>query len=276
MIKLLTYVPTPRLPAWLRSSKPPEFPKPILEWLNSAKEPDNDQVLEILARAMVKSEKDVWEMGDAVMPPAVPIEVLEWLEHAPPWPACRPTREAWLAACVFSLIPDAGGWRMGHKRIQDSWVRHYVSQFLQLAGLLDPADKDSLKLLNATMTELNRLPWPDDQSASEDPISGWIRTVLVGSPDRYVVTEEVFTVWRAENPDDDTTLEVFAKRLKIVIKAWGVSNGGKGVVAPVENISRSCCQKYPHAKRLRGWAGLALNDRGMTLWRYATRGGMEA
>jgi hypothetical protein len=275
-IKRLTYVPVSIPPAWLRSSKPPEFPKPLLEWLNSANEPDNDKLLEILARAMVQSEKDVWEMGDDVMPPAVPTEVLEWLEHAPPWPACRPAREAWLAACVFTLVPDAGGWRMGQKRIQDPWVRHHVSRFLQIAGLLDPADKESLKLLNATMTELNRLPWPDDQSASDDPIAGWIRTVLVGVPDSYVATAEVFTVWLSENPDDRTSLRVFAKRLKIVIKAWGVSNGGRGVVAPVENISQSCCQKFPHDNRPRGWAGMSLNARGMTLWRNETSGGMEA
>jgi hypothetical protein len=275
-IKLLTYVPVSSPPAWLRSSKPPGVPKPLLEWLDSTKEPTIDQLLEILARAMVNSEKDVWEMGDDLMPPAVPILVLKWLEHAPPWPAYRPAREAWLAACVFTLVPDAGGWRMGHKRIQDPWVRHHVSRFLQLADLLDPADKDSLKLLNATMTELNRLPWPDDRSASEDPIAGWIRTVLVGVPDSYVATAEVFTVWLAENPDEDTSLEDFGKRLKIVIRTWGVSNGGKGVVAPVENISQSCCKKYPRDKRARGWAGMSLNARGMTLWRNETSGGMEA
>jgi hypothetical protein len=275
-IKLLTYVPVSSPPAWRRFSKPPGFPKPLLEWLNSEKEPTNDQLLEILAIAMVKSGKDVWEVGDDVMPPAVSNEVLEWLEHAPPWPAFRPAREAWLAACVFTLSPDGGGWRMGQNRIQDAWVRHYVSRFLQLAGLLDPADKDSIKLLNATMTELNRLPWPDDQSASLDPIAGWIRTVLVGAPDRYVATAEVFIVWQAENPDDGTSLKDFGKRLTRVIKAWGVSNGGKGVVAPVENISQSCCQKHPHEKRPRGWAGLALNARGMTLWKNATSGGMEA
>lgn len=164
---------------------------------------------------------------------------------------------------------------MGHKRIQDSWVRYHVSRFLQIAGLLDPAD-NSPKLINATMTELNRLPWPDDQSASEDPIAGWIRTILVGVPDSYVTSSEIHTVWQAENPDDRTSLKVFAKRLKIVIKAWGVSNGGKGVVDLVENISRSCCEKFPHTNRPRGWAGLALNARGMTLWKNATRGGMEA
>lgn len=274
-IKLLTYVPVSIPPAWLRYSKPPEFPKPLLEWLDSTKEPTIDQLLEILARAMVTSGKDVWEMGDDVMPPAIPSEVLEWLEYPPPWPAFRPAREAWLAACVFSLSPDAGRWRMGHKRIQDSWVRYHVSRFLQIAGLLDPAD-NSPKLINATMTELNRLPWPDDQSASEDPIAGWIRTVLVGVPDSYVTSSEIHTVWQAENPDDRTSLKVFAKRLKIVIKAWGVSNGGRGVVDQVENISQSCCEKFPHTNRPRGWAGLALNARGMTLWRNATRGGMEA
>jgi hypothetical protein len=94
-------------------------------------------------------------------------------------------------------------------------------------GFLDPADKDSLKLLNATVKELNLLPWPDDQAASEDPISGWIRTVLVGAPASYVSTKEVFEVWQVENQDDLTSLEVFAKRLAKVIKAWGVSNGGK-------------------------------------------------
>jgi len=244
--------------------------------LDSTKEPTIDQLLEILARAMVNSEKDVWEMGDDLMPPAVPSLVLKWLEHAPPWPAYRPAREAWLAACVFALIPDAGGWRMGDKRIQNPWVLHHVSRFLQLIGFLDPAAKDSLKLLNATITELNRLPWPDDRSACEDPIAGWIRTVLVGVPDSYVATAEVFTVWLAENPDDDTSLEDFGKRLKIVIRAWGVSNGGKGVVAPVENISRSCCRKYPHKNRARGWAGMSLNARAMTLWRNETSGGMEA
>ncbi len=275
-IKLLTYVPVSIPPAWLRFSKPPDFPKPLLEWLNSANEPDNDQLLEILARAIVTSGKDVWKMGDDLMPPAVPSLVLKWLEHAPPWPAYRPAREAWLAACVFALIPDAGGWRMGDKRIQNPWVLHHVSRFLQLIGFLDPAAKDSLKLLNATMTELNRLPWPDDRSACEDPIAGWIRTVLVGVPDSYVATAEVFTVWLAENPDDDTSLEEFGKRLKIVIRAWGVSNGGKGVVAPVENISRSCCQKYPREKRARGWAGMSLNARAMTLWRNENSGGMEA
>lgn len=275
-IKLLTYVPVSNPPAWQCFSKPPEFPKPLLEWLNSANEPDNDQLLEILARAMVNSEKDVWEMGDDLMPPAVPNLVLKWLEHAPPWPAYRPAREAWLAACVFTLSPDAGRWRMGHKRIQDSWVRYHVSRFLQIAGLLDPADKESLKLLNATMTELHRLPWPDDRSACEDPIAGWIRTVLVGVPDSYVATAEVFTVWLSENPDDGTSLKDFGKRLTNVIKAWGVSNGGKGVVAPVENISQSCCQKFPREKRARGWAGMSLNARGMALWRNETSGGMEA
>jgi hypothetical protein len=48
-------------------------------------------------------------------------------------------------------------------------VRHFVSRFLQLAGLLDPADKNSLKLLNATMTELNRLPWPCRKVAHRNP-----------------------------------------------------------------------------------------------------------
>jgi hypothetical protein len=187
--------------------------------LDSTKEPTIDQLLEILARAMVNSEKDVWEMGDDLMPPAVPSLVLKWLEHAPPWPAYRPAREAWLAACVFALIPDAGGWRMGDKRIQNPWVLHHVSRFLQLIGFLDPAAKDSLKLLNSTMTELNRLPWPDDQSASDDPIAGWIRTVLVGVPDSYVATAEVFAVWLAENPDDRTSLKDFGKRLTILIKA---------------------------------------------------------
>lgn len=249
-IKLLTCVPVSSPPAWQRFSKPPEFPKPLLEWLNSAKEPDNNQLLEILARAMVNSEKDVWEMGGDVMPPAVPSLVLKWLEHAPPWPVCRPAREAWLAACVFTLVPDAGGWRMGHKRIQDPWVRHHVSRFLQLADLLDPADKDSLKLLNATMTELNRLPWPDDQSASEDPIAGWIRTVLVGVPDSYVATAEVFTVWLAENPDDDTTLKDFGKRLTLVIRAWGVSNGGKGIVSNFGPV-----QAFLHRPPIRHQAG---------------------
>ena len=210
------------------------------------------------------------------MPPAVPSQVAEWLKHAPPWPVYRPAREAWLAACVFALIPVSGGWSVGQKRIQDTRVRNNVSRFLQLAGLLDPADKNSLKLLNATITELNRLPWPDDSPASGDPIAGWIRTVLVGVPDRYVATSEVLTVWRAENPDDRTSLKEFGKRLASVIREWGVSNGGKGKVGPIENIRTSCCRRYPHDKRPRGWGGLSLNARGLKLWSDETREGMEA
>ena len=269
-------VPESRLPDWQRLSKPPESPKSPLVWLDSCEEPTHAQILEALAFAMARSGKDVWDLGDDVMPPAAPSEVLEWLKLAPPWPAYRPAREAWLAACVFILVPDSVGWTVGQKRIQDTWVRHHVSRFLQLANLLDPADKDSLKLLNATMTELNRLPWPDDQSASLDPIAGWIRTVLVGAPASYVATAEIYTVWRAENPDDRTSLKEFGKRLTIVIRAWGVSNGRKGNVAPIENISESCCLKYPRSKRPRGWAGLSLNTRGLNLWNTGTRGGMEA
>lgn len=68
------------------------------------------------------------------------------------------------------------------------------------------------------MTELNRLPWPDDQSASLDPIAGWIRTVLVGAPATYVATAENYAVWKAENPEDCTKLKEFGKRLTIVIR----------------------------------------------------------
>ena len=271
-----TMVPNSSLQKWKRFSKPPDSAKSPLAWLDCGEEPTHEQILEALAFAMTRSGKDVWDLGDDVMPPAIPSAVMEWLKVAPPWPAYRPAREAWLAACVFTLIPDGGGWRIAQKRIQDTWVRYHVSRFLQFAGLLDPADKDSIKLLNATMTELNRLPWPDDKSASLDPIAGWIRTVLVGAPARYVATAEIYTVWRAENPDDRTSLKEFGKRLTIVIRAWGVSNGGKGNVAPVENISESCCLKYPRGNRPRGWAGLSLNTRGLTLWNTGTHGGLEA
>ncbi|MEO5715973.1 MAG: hypothetical protein ABIT37_21010 [Luteolibacter sp.] len=259
-------------PTMVPVSISPRAPRLLEEWLDSPIEPDASDLTEALAKAMALSGKDPWNVGDDVMPPCVPSDVLAWLGLPPTWPAFRPAREAWLTACVFVLTRDAGAWCQRGEIIGDDWARECVSRFLLLAGLIDPSVGNAAKLIDDTLKELQRLPWPGTRLvASEDAMAGWVRGVLEFADSEYVATAEIFVVWQNQNPGEDTTLKEFGERLARIILAWQKAGAECGLVTPIKNISRSRCRDYPRNTRPRGWAGLALREGAIQIWKAALR-----
>lgn len=250
----------------------PVLPKSLAEWLVSTQEPTMDEIVEALAKAMAQTDSDVWNVGIAVMPTEIPAEVYAWLEQAPTWPVFRPAREAWLSACMFGLTRDAAAWCQRGELIGDDWVRESISRFLRIADLINPSVKDAAKLVDETYKELQRLPWPGSRLvASEDPLAGWVRSVLEISPSGYVATTEIFAVWQNQNPGDLATLKDFGERLAKILLAWQKAGSESGLVAPIKNISRSCCRDYPRNNRPRGWAGLTLREGALLAWKTLSR-----
>ncbi len=258
--------PKVRLPFMETPGELPQALPTVVAFLEWPEDPPVLELMEALARILAKSSRDIWGVEE-LQPLCVPKKVEDWLRRAPEWPAFRPAREAWLAASVFLLERDAAGWIQDGRRLNDDWVRASVAHFLKMAGLLDDPKKKPLTLVNATMAELKRLPWPEDRLApSEDPLAGWIRGALVLAPKNYVSTAEIFAVWRHDVPQEAGNLQEFGRRLAAAIQAWRKSDLGSGAIAPVANIRRSCCKKYPHANRPRGWGGLALNKDALLRW----------
>ena len=265
--------PCPATPGGTRPDGLPVPPKSLAEWLVSTQKPNMDEIAEALAKAMAETDSDEWNIGIAVMPTEIPAEVFAWLGHAPAWPVFRPAREAWLTACMFGLTRDAGAWCQRGELIEDDWARESVARLLRIAGLITPASpKDGAKLVDETYKELQRLPWPGNRlGASEDPLAGWVRGALEISPSGYVATTEIYAVWQYQNPGDPATLKEFGERLAKVLLTWQKAGAESGLVAPVKNISRSCCRDYPRNIRPRGWGGLTLREGAVQVWKNLSR-----